>query len=78
MKGAIITETKYIRFLSDRQAADYAGMTLTEFRRDCPIAPQERAQGRKVWDVYELDRWLDGVPHSNQNNALQGAIAALQ
>lgn len=77
MKGIIVTETKYVRFLTERQAADYAGMTLVEFRRDCPVQPQQRAQGRKVWDVYELDRWLDGTPQSNQNSHLQSAIASL-
>ena len=78
MKGIIVTETKYVRFLTERQAADYAGMSLVEFRRDCPVTPQQRAQGRKVWDVYALDKWLDGghdKPRFDPN--LQSAIAQL-
>lgn len=59
MKGVPIYEVKYKRFLNENEAADYAGMSLTEFRRECEITPIARAQGRKVWDVVELDRWLD-------------------
>jgi len=77
MKGTIITETKYVRFLNERQAAEYAGMTMIEFRRECTVVPLERAQKRKVWDVYALDRWLDGPQEKGKNTPLQQGIDGL-
>jgi hypothetical protein len=61
MKGVPIYNVEYKRFLSEREAATYAGMTVNEFRRECSISSIARAQGRQVWDVYELDRWLDPI-----------------
>ena len=60
MKGIPIFNVEYKRFLRENEASRYLGMTVTEFRRDCPVAPELRAQGRKVWDVVELDCWHDG------------------
>jgi len=79
MKGALITETKYIRFLTERQAAEYSGMSLVEFRRVCTVAPVLRAQGRKAWDVVKLDAWLDcaNVAHGSQG-LVEDAIARMQ
>lgn len=71
VKGAIITEHRQacIRFLSERQAAIYAGMTLKEFRRKCSVPADERDQGRKVWDVCLLDEWLDHRSKTEQSGA---------
>ena len=68
MKGIPIYKVRYKRFLSEGEAADYAGMTTAEFRRECSITPIARAQGRKVWDVAELDRWLD--PHPTTHSSI--------
>ena len=76
MKGVPIYNVEFKRFLNEREAATYSGMTLVEFRRDCPVIPQERAQGRKVWDVNELDNWLDGY-QPNGNNDVEQAIQGL-
>lgn len=82
MKGIIITETKCVRFLTDRQAAEYAGMTLVEFRRFCAdegVTAIERANGRKVYDVHELDATLDQhAPQFNAGHNIDELIATMQ
>lgn len=76
MKGVPIHYVEIKRFLTDQEAATYAGMSIAEFRRDCPVRPQCRAQGRKVWDVSELDKWLDGYS-SKGNSLIEEAISRL-
>lgn len=68
MKGVPVMNVEYKRFLTEREAATYGGFSLTEFRRDCPVRPIERAQGRKVFDVSELDTWLDGTKPMDQDS----------
>lgn len=70
MKGVPVYTVEYKRFLTEKEAATYGGFTLTEFRRECPIIPIARAQGRKVWDVREIDHWLDGAKTTDHDSII--------
>jgi hypothetical protein len=49
------------RMLSAREAADYCGMPVKHFRADCPVNPVEMPRGLKLFDMRDLDHWLDDL-----------------
>ncbi len=61
MKGVPIHHVEYKRFLTEYESSVYLGMTKLEFRRSCPVDPHMRSQGKRVWDVNQLDQWQDGI-----------------
>lgn len=59
MKGITVYTGSPQRYVSERVAASYLGMTVREFRRECPVEPLLRARGKKVWDIDAVDRWSE-------------------
>ncbi|MCY1704522.1 helix-turn-helix transcriptional regulator [Pannonibacter sp. SL95] len=60
------------RGLNRGQAAQYVGISVTLFDRLVAegVMPAARAlAGRLVWDIVELDRHFDELPHANGNPA---------
>ncbi len=49
------------RMLSAREAAEYCGMPTKHFRADCPVEPVELPRGLKLFDIRDLDHWLDDL-----------------
>ncbi|MGX4802079.1 hypothetical protein [Bradyrhizobium guangdongense] len=52
------------RGLSREQSADYFGVSASKFdqmRKDGRIGPPRLIDGRKVWDIYQLDRDFDAL-----------------
>ena len=47
------------RMLSKKQAADYVGLTVRKFDAGCPVSPIEMHGGLMMYDVRDLDTWLD-------------------
>jgi hypothetical protein len=47
------------RFMTEGEAAAYCRRTLRQFRAQCPVAPVEMPNGDLLWDVLDLDAWLD-------------------
>ncbi|MAR55725.1 MAG: hypothetical protein CMM93_00935 [Rickettsiales bacterium] len=81
MKGKMFTKVEYKRFLDEREAAEYSGMKLAEFRRfvdDEGINQIPRANGRFVFDVVQLDNHFDGNFNYSEHNSLERDIATLQ
>ena len=53
------------RGLSREEAAIYVGISATKFNEmvvDGRMPPARRVDGRKVWDVRELDLYFDDLP----------------
>nr|WP_084302103.1 hypothetical protein [Bradyrhizobium sp. WSM2254] len=53
------------RGLSREQAADYVGVSPSKFdqmRKDGRIGAPKLIDGRKVWDIHQLDRDFDALP----------------
>jgi hypothetical protein len=53
------------RGLSRTEAAQYLGISETKFdelRHDGRVAPPRLLDGRKLWDVVELDMAFDALP----------------
>jgi predicted DNA-binding transcriptional regulator AlpA len=56
------------RGLSRNDAAAYVGCGPTKFDEmvaDGRMPPPRRIDGRKVWDVVELDSHFDALPHDD-------------
>ena len=61
------------RGLSRQESAMYLGISAVKFGelvRQARMPPPKRIDGRKVWDVRELDVAFDALP--TENNASQG------
>jgi predicted DNA-binding transcriptional regulator AlpA len=55
------------RGLSREEAAMYVGVSAAKFDQlvaDCRMPAARRIDGRKVWDVRELDQYFDDLPHA--------------
>lgn len=51
------------RMLSQKQAADYVGIGARKFTAACPVAPILMPGGVTMYDVRDLDTWLDQLKH---------------
>ena len=49
------------RMLSEREAAEYCGLQTKSFRIDCPVLPVTLPGGRQMFDLRDLDQWLDDL-----------------
>ena len=54
--------------LSVREAAEYCGLGLKAFPRECSISPIEMPNGHKLYDMRDLDTWLDGLKSEEPNS----------
>jgi hypothetical protein len=53
------------RMLSKREAAHYCGLPLRHFERICPVKPVSLGD-RLLWDIRDLDVWLDSLKAEEQ------------
>jgi hypothetical protein len=49
------------RLLTKAEAAHYCRRSLKKFEAQCPVSPIEMADGDRLWDVRDLDRWIDSL-----------------
>ncbi len=49
------------RMLTPREAAEYCGLPTKSFPVDCGARPIQMPNGRKLYDMHDLDAWLDGL-----------------
>jgi excisionase family DNA binding protein len=63
------------RGLSRVEAAEYVGVSSSKFDQlisDGRMPGARRIDGRKIWDVRELDLYFDELPRENQENSWEG------
>jgi len=49
------------RMLKPAEAADYCGRPAKRFQAECPVAPIAFPNGDRLYDIHDLDGWLDGL-----------------
>jgi hypothetical protein len=49
------------RMLNPREAADYCGLSLKRFPAECTVTPIEMPTGAKLYDIHDLDAWIDAL-----------------
>jgi hypothetical protein len=65
------------RMVSDREAAEYCGRSLAKFRAACPVAPVEFPDGARLFDLRDLDVWLDGLKGASLSASADDILAKL-
>ncbi|MCY1708396.1 hypothetical protein [Pannonibacter sp. SL95] len=60
-RAVIEVKAKPFRLLSRDDAAAYCGLPPKRFEALCPVAAILHATGKRVFDVHDLDRWIDGL-----------------
>ena len=48
------------RMLSIKEAAEYCGLPVKGFDRKCGVSPVEMPAGIRLYDMRDLDSWIDG------------------
>ena len=49
------------RLLTKAEAAHYCRRSVKKFEAQCPVTPIQMADGDRLWDVRDLDRWIDSL-----------------
>ena len=49
------------RLLKKADAAFYCARSPKTFEAQCPVRPIVMANGDVLWDVYDLDAWIDSL-----------------
>jgi len=62
MAGSTLTiQMVQPRMMSLKQAADYVGLPQKRFPIACPVSPIAMPGDRKLYDVRDLDAWVDAM-----------------
>lgn len=65
------------RMMSQREAADYCGLSVKRFKEHCTVEPIEVAPTKLRWDKYDLDQWLDGLKQGVDMNSREDWLSKL-
>lgn len=57
------------RLMTKAEAAHYCRRSLKKFEAQCPVRPIEMADGDRLWDVIDLDRWIEGLKAGTADDA---------
>ena len=57
------------RLLTKGEAAHYCRRPVKKFETQCPIPPIKMPDGDLLWDVCELDRWIDSLKNERVDDA---------
>ncbi len=57
------------RLLTKAEAAHYCRRSVKKFEVQCPVAPIEMVDGDRLWDVRDLDRWIDSLKNDFGDDA---------
>lgn len=65
------------RMLSLREASDYCGITAKKLAVVTGISPVAMPHGKNLYDIKDLDRWLDSLKTNapNSRDAILGRLA---
>jgi hypothetical protein len=49
------------RLLTKADAAHYCRLSNAQFETQCPVVPVIMPGGDRLWDVKDLDKWIDSL-----------------
>jgi predicted alpha/beta hydrolase family esterase len=56
------------RLMTKAEAAHYCRRSPKKFEAQCPVRPVEMADGDRLWDVRDLDQWIDSLKASGNGD----------
>jgi hypothetical protein len=64
------------RLMTRAEAAHYCRRSVKKFEVQCPVRPLLMADGDQLYDVQDLDRWIDSLKagHSDDADAIVGRL----
>lgn len=65
------------RMVSEKEAAEYCGRPVGKFKAACPVPPVEFPDGAKLFDLRDLDAWLDGLKGASLSATADDILAKL-
>jgi hypothetical protein len=65
------------RLLTKAEAAQYCRRSKKKFEAQCPVAPIEMPDGDQLWDVQDLDKWIDSLKSDNSDETADLIVARL-
>jgi hypothetical protein len=65
------------RLLTRSEAAHYCRRSAKKFEAQCPVQPLKMADGDLLWDVQDLDRWIESLKSGKLDEA-EAALARLE
>jgi hypothetical protein len=78
MSHAIINlRVQPFRLLTKGEAAHYCRRSVKKFEAQCPVLPIEMADGDRLWDVRDLDRWIDSLKN-DLDDEVEAIISRLE
>jgi len=54
--------------LNEREAAEYCGTPARRFPAVVDVRPVAMPDGRKLYDMQDLDHWIDGLKAGNSDD----------
>jgi hypothetical protein len=57
------------RLLKKAEAAHYCRRSVKRFSIECPVKPIKMPNGDEVWDVLDLDKWIDSLKSGADHDA---------
>jgi hypothetical protein len=63
------------RLMTKAEAAHYCRRTVKKFVAQCPVRPLQMADGDELYDVQDLDAWIEGLKDGgNYSDDLVGRL----
>ena len=56
------------RLLTKAEAAHYCRRSRKKFEFQCPVKPIKMADGDLLWDVDDLDKWIDSMKTGDETS----------
>lgn len=53
------------RLLTKAEAAHYCRRSVKKFEAQCPVKPVKMADGDLLWDIQDLDHWIETLKCGN-------------
>jgi hypothetical protein len=66
------------RLLTRAEAAHYCRRSVKKFAEQCPVKPIEMADGDLLWDVRDLDQWIDSLKTGLADEDTDSILARLR
>lgn len=57
------------RLMTKAEAAHYCRRPVRKFEAQCPVRPIVMADGDRLYDVQDLDRWIDSLKSGTGDDA---------
>jgi hypothetical protein len=65
------------RLLTKAEAAQYCSRPKRKFEAQCPVSPIKMPDGDLLWDVQDLDKWIDSLKSDNGDETADSIVARL-